>query len=119
MRISLVTVVLLTACSTGARREGISVTGGDPPRGAAAIYRYGCGSCHTIGGIRGAHGQVGPELTGLRARMYIGGVAPNFPDNLVRWIQDPKSLSAKTAMPRLDVTAQDATDIAAYLYSTE
>ena len=93
------------------------LTGGDPRRGEAAIRTYGCGSCHTIPGIRGANGQVGPPLTGIAERVYVGGVVTNTPENLVRWIQDPPSIDPKTAMPNVGVTYQDAVDIAGYLYS--
>ena len=91
--------------------------GRDPGRGAAAIGRYGCGSCHTIPGITSAHGLVGPPLTGLRNRMYIAGVLPNTPENVARWIADPKAVDEKTAMPKLGVTGADASDIATYIYS--
>ena len=91
--------------------------GGDPQRGSAAIGKYGCGSCHTIRGISSAHGLVGPPLTGIGARMYVAGVLQNTPDNIVHWIQNPKAVDEKTVMPVLGVTFQDATDIAAYLYS--
>jgi cytochrome c1 len=49
--------------------------------------------------------------------MYIAGMLPNVPGNLVRWVRDPKSVNEKTAMPNLGVTTQDAADIGAYLYS--
>ncbi|MBZ5583293.1 MAG: c-type cytochrome [Acidobacteriia bacterium] len=113
--------MLMTACSgTSARtRQGFILTGGDARRGPAAIFKYGCGSCHTIQGISNAHGLVGPPLTGIGDRLYIGGVLRNTPGNMVRWIQDPKAVDDKTAMPRLGVTSPDATDIAAYLYSTK
>jgi cytochrome c1 len=67
--------------------------------------------------VRGATGSVGPPLTGIAKRAYIGGVLTNTPENLVRWIQDPPSVDAKTAMPNVGVTYQDAVDIAGYLYS--
>jgi cytochrome c2 len=90
--------------------------GGDPTHGAAAIAHYGCGSCHTIRGISGANALVGPPLTGFGSRSYVAGVLPNTPDNVIRWIQDPKAVDDKTAMPKLGVSAKDAADIAAYLY---
>lgn len=49
--------------------------------------------------------------------MYIAGMLNNEPDNLMHWIRDPKSVNPKTAMPVLGLSAQDAADIAAYLYS--
>ncbi len=111
---------LTAGCSqTSARAAAAGVTGGDPQRGLAAISRYGCGSCHTIAGNRSAYGLVGPPLTGIGNRMYVAGVLANTPDNIVRWIRHPKQVNEKTVMPDLGVTQQDATDIAAYLYSTK
>jgi cytochrome c len=106
-------LLLIASCQT---RPNL-VSSGDPERGAAAIFRYGCGSCHTISKLRYAHGLVGPPLTNMRHRMYVAGVLPNTPTNLVRWIRDPQGIDDKTAMPNLGVTPQDATDIAAYLYT--
>jgi putative membrane protein len=108
----------LSGCGDSQARAAALVTGGDPQRGMLAITKYGCGSCHTIAGIRTAHGLVGPPLTGIGARLYVAGVLPNTPQNIVHWIRDPKGVDAKTAMPVLNVTEPDAADIAAYLYST-
>lgn len=104
----------LCGCSQPTTRP---IANGDPERGAAAIFRYGCGSCHTIARIPNARGLVGPPLTGLGARMYVAGMLQNNPENLIHWIRSPKSVNEKTAMPNLGVTQQDATDIAAYLYA--
>ncbi len=115
----LVAACLSTSCTSGLAKMAAEVTGGEPARGKAAIGKYGCGSCHTIGGIANARALVGPPLTGIAARMYIAGVLPNTPENIVRWIRNPKAVDEKTLMPALDVSEQDAIDIAAYLYSTK
>jgi cytochrome c2 len=114
--VAILTAMLLAGCGTE-QRAAASITGGNRARGAQAIGRYGCGSCHTIQGIKGARGQVGPPLTGIVRRMYVGGVLSNTPENIVRWIQDPKAVDEKTLMPKLGVTQSEATDIAAYLYT--
>lgn len=85
-------------------------------RGAAAIERYGCGSCHIISGISGAQGRVGASLDGIADRIYIAGVLQNTPDNMMRWIRNPKAVDEKTVMPN-GVTQRDAADIAGYLYT--
>jgi cytochrome c len=108
--------VVAAGCEHGSQNLA-DLTGGDPRRGEVAIRTYGCGSCHTIPGIRGANGQVGPPLAGIAERAYVGGVLTNTPQNLVRWIQNPPGIDAKTAMPNVGVTYQDAVDIAGYLYS--
>lgn len=114
----LVFVTVLCACKQQETRErAIAQCGGDPTAGQAAIQQYGCGSCHTIPGIRGADGLVGPSLKQVASRNYLGGVLQNNGTNLIRWIQDPPSIDDKTAMPNVHVTANDATNIATYLYT--
>jgi cytochrome c len=93
------------------------VPDGDPARGRAAIMSYGCGACHQIEGIRSAQGRVGPKLIGFSHQVYVAGVVPNTPENLIHWIQHPQDVNPLTAMPDLRVTEQDARDIAAYLYT--
>ena len=108
--------------SSGCRDVGdaahaAALTGGEPERGRVLIRQYGCGSCHTIPGITGATAVVGPPLSGIARRAYIGGVLENSPANMMMWIRDPKAIDEKTAMPRLGVTPEHARDIAAYLYT--
>jgi cytochrome c len=98
-------------------RYAAALTGGDPQQGKLRIQQYGCQTCHTIPGIRGADGLVGPNLDKLPQRVYVAGVLPNSPANLVRWIQNPQAVDEKTAMPNLNVPAAEARDIAAYLYT--
>ena len=108
--------VALTLLGCANRETTRRVAGGDPERGRALIKAYGCGSCHTIPGVRGANSYVGPSLDGVASRAYIAGVLPNDPENMVRWIENPPAIDAKTAMPYLHVSARDARDIAEYLY---
>ncbi len=111
-------LLLAAACGRDERRnEAIALTNGDPDRGRVLLRTYGCASCHTIPGVDGATGLVGPPLAGVAARSYIGGVLTNTPANMVRWIRDPKGVDSLTAMPNVGVTAADARRIAAYLYT--
>lgn len=93
-----------------------ALTHGNPDRAPMLLIRYGCAGCHTISGVPGADGKVGPDLTGLRARVYIAGVARNDGDMLVRWIVDPPSIVPRTAMPKTGIDERDARDVAAFLY---
>jgi cytochrome c2 len=93
-----------------------TVPGGDSKQGRRAIVGYGCSSCHVVSGVRKATGRVGPKLEEINQQIYIGGVLPNTPDNLILWILDPKRFSPETAMPDLDVPEQDARHIASHLY---
>ena len=110
--------IFLVGCSDNSEREHVAevTTGGNVHRGAQMIQYYGCGSCHIIPGISGAAGLAGPPLSGVANRIYIGGVLQNTPENMVRWIRDPKGVDEKTVMPNLGVTKKDAADIAGYLY---
>ena len=116
----LVAVSSTTSCG-GAHdaeaREAAAMTGGDPARGPAIMRKYGCQSCHTIPGVIGADGLVGPPLAGIASRSYIAGVLPNAPEYMLRWIRDPKAVDPLTAMPNTGVTPSDARHIAAYLYT--
>lgn len=117
-----VVVVLLpgAAACTGGHAESrhvVHVPGGDIERGASVIRDADCGTCHVIPGIRGAEGLVGPPLNWMARRTYIAGRVPNQPENMVRWIRDPNQVDPLTAMPNLDLTEQQARDVAAYLYT--
>jgi cytochrome c len=105
------------ACSRSADTEARILTGGDPRRGIDAIGTYGCGSCHEIPGIRQATGTVGPPLTRIARRAYLGGQVSNTPSEMIRWIQEPQRIEPGTAMPDLGVSDRDARDMAAYLYT--
>lgn len=93
------------------------IASAQPEAGRQMIIKYGCGSCHTIPGVPGAQGRVGPVLKDLRSQGYIAGMLPNTADNLVRWIREPQVVAPGNAMPDLEVTQADAQNIAAYLYS--
>jgi mono/diheme cytochrome c family protein len=94
-----------------------AMTQGDVQRGEALIRHYGCAGCHTIEGVAGADGLVGPPLVQLRERVYLAGSLRNTPDELVRWIVRPRSISPQTAMPATGITDAEARDVAAYLYA--
>lgn len=113
-------IVLLGAaagCARSSAETGAARGIGDVERGAALIRGAGCGSCHTIPGIRAADGVVGPPLFFFSRRTYIAGQLPNTPENLVRWIRDPQAIEPGTAMPSVGLDEQQARDVAAYLYT--
>nr|WP_246704567.1 c-type cytochrome [Rhizobium sp. P32RR-XVIII] len=93
------------------------LTRGDPTHAPEVFRQYGCAGCHTIPGVAGADGKVGGDLSGLRERVYIAGVANNTPDDLIRWIVSPRVFSPKTAMPETGISDAEARDLAAYLYA--
>ena len=111
-------VLALVGCGSG-ERPLAGRTSGDPEAGARAIARIECGVCHTIPGIPGARGIVGPSLEGFARRNYIAGVAPNRPGALARWVRNAPSISPDTLMPELPLSERESHDVAAYLYTLE
>ena len=92
--------------------------GGDVERAVPAMIRNGCGGCHEIPGVPGAHGSVGPSLRGVAERAYIGGRGGRTSsDAMMRWISRARDVDPKTAMPNTNLSPQEARDITAYLYA--
>ncbi len=95
------------------------VTGGDAARGRAKLGQYGCGSCHVIPGVDGAEGVVGPPLIFFGRRTVIAGEVQNTAEELIAWIMNPQAIEPNTVMPNLNISAGDARDMAAYLYTLQ
>jgi cytochrome c len=112
-------VLLLAACGTRLNPSDATteVAGGDPALGPGLMRAYGCVACHTIPGVRGANTLVGPPLTSWTQRVYIAGLVPNTPENLVRWIHNPHLIHERSAMPNMGVNVEHARHMAAYLYT--
>jgi cytochrome c2 len=120
-------VIVLVALAAGAafhwwtqrsaQHDAADRTGGNPTAGRALMRQFGCAGCHTVSGVPGAVGRVGPQLDKVAQQIYIAGGVANTPDNLVRWIVDPKAVNPRSAMPRTGISAAQARDVAAYLHS--
>lgn len=104
----------LGACGESARTE--VVPAGDAERGRLLLRQYGCGSCHRIPGVAAADGNIGPPLDRIGKRVYLAGVLPNSPANMVRWIRAPQAIKPQTMMPNLQVAEPHAIDMMAHLY---
>lgn len=107
----------LAACSETSVPAELRVVGGDVERGRAVIARIGCNVCHVVPGVPGPRGTVGPSLENFGARNLIGGIVPNQPSMLTRWVRDAPSIAPQTGMPNLPVSEEEARDVAAYLYT--
>ncbi len=121
---AVILALLLTACADAMRTPPSTaaptttlLADSDPDRGWQALQSYGCHTCHVIPGVPGAQAYVGPPLTAWAERGYIAGELPNTPENLFTFIQYPQSFRPGGAMPDMDVTAEDARDMSAYLYT--
>ena len=115
----LATLGLILASTPSLHLEAGEAPAADAAQGAAAIQRYGCGACHRIPGIPGAHGIVGPSLAKMAERGYVSGILANTPENLIRWLLDPPAVDPATAMPNLGLTESEARNIAAYLQTPD
>jgi cytochrome c2 len=113
--------VLLAACdrSSHAAPAQQRVADGDANRGRALVAHgeFGCTACHDLPDLRAPHGVVGPPLRGIARGSFIAGQLPNTPDVLVAFLENPAALVPATGMPDVRLSAQQARDIAAYLYA--
>lgn len=113
----------VTACLAAAGLLGGCGGQSDPlpkasaERGHDLIVANGCGSCHRIGGVERANGDVGPSLREFQRDPRIAGRLPNNPEETVRWLLNPQAIDPTTAMPNLGLTPEQARDIANYLYT--
>ena len=98
--------------------RAIALTEGNPDQAMPAIVRYGCAACHEIPGTQMPGGRAAQSLSGITDRIYLGGAVNNTPDNLIRWIVNPKQFDPKTAMPVTGISDAEARNVAAYLYRT-
>lgn len=108
---------LVAGCTESGTPDHLRISGGDPNQGLALIQSYGCGTCHTIEGVRGAHGVVGPPLRDYAGRTLLAGIMPNAPRFLVPWLMNPPALDPETGMPNLGLSEAEARHIATYLYT--
>ena len=117
---ALLAILFASSCAYGPQLEipadGL-VPGADPKQGVQLLSAYGCASCPRIPGVPGAVGNVGPPLDGVGSRTYLAGRIANTPENMIRWIHDPKSVDSQTAMPRTGISAEQARHVTRYLYT--
>lgn len=118
---ALAVVTLAASLSLACHGETVEAAYAIDDRAAQAgrdvIRDSGCGACHTIPGVPGAAGLVGPPLTAFGRRGYIAGRVSNNRSNLVRWLIDPRTVDPMTVMPRVGLSDQQARQAAAYLYT--
>ncbi len=107
--------LLLAACGDAPRPQ----PAGDADNGRLLLRQYGCGACHHIPGVAVADGNVGPPLDHMGVRVYIAGVLPNTPANMIHFIRAPQAVDPLTAMPDLAVSHAHAQDMTAYLFSLQ
>lgn len=110
-RLIILAPLLLAAC--GAQKQPDRFTD------AKAIIASNCGSCHSVPGVGGANGMVGPPLNGIARRQVIAGYFPNSRQNMLRWVTHAQSMLPKNAMPDTGLTPRQANRVADYLYTLD
>lgn len=86
---------------------------GNADAGKAVFTSKGCTGCHTIEGVQGAVGTVGPNLTHIAGQQY--DKFPNDPQFLKQWVNDPQTAKPGTAMPKLGLNDQELNDVVTFL----
>ena len=87
-----------------------------PDPATKTIMTNQCAACHTIPGIPGAFGDIGPSLKGVAKRPTIAlGTLPNNRANMVKWLMHPQAVLPTAKMPDQGLTSAQATRIAAFL----
>jgi cytochrome c oxidase subunit II len=99
------------------QRQTVSMTGA---HGEQVFLQNTCVNCHAIRGLP-APAQVGPDLTHFGSRATLGaGVVDNTPDNLRRWIRDPKTFKPGVLMPAFsNISDADLDALVQYLESLQ
>ena len=116
MRIIAIVLVCLGALALTAAYPGGPLES-NPLRdqGKSLIAANGCGTCHSIPGIEGATGLVGPPLDNIGRRIFLAGILRNTPENMASWIQHPQAYVPGNAMPEMGLTRDQARAITGYL----
>jgi cytochrome c oxidase subunit 2 len=95
------------------RRPSAPLTGA--AEGRRVFETTACINCHAVDGTVGT-GVFGPDLTHLMSRETLGsGAAPNTPDNLRIWIQNPEIFKPGSLMPAMNLTARELDQLVTYL----
>ena len=83
---------------------------GDAARGADLLTKGqgACLGCHTIRGNPSMVGTIGPNLTHIGTRATIaGGMYPNDPRHLARWIKNSRKMKPGVLMPTIGINEYD------------
>lgn len=91
--------------------EVVSISSKDPSQGVVAsstnrpkVFNQICIACHSL---NGQGGNVGPALDGVGDRFSREGI--------VDWLHDPSKVRPNAKMPKLPLSEEDITELAAFL----
>lgn len=102
------------------------LAGADLGSGRKLLETKGCGSCHAFSGVAALAASAPPPMD-PKAFARAHALAPDLraartrttAAKLVRWLRDPKAVKPDTDMPKIDLTANEARDLAAYILTVE
>jgi len=99
------------------KEEAVTPPDGSPAATGLQLFRTGtCVGCHTIRGVSG--GGIGPDLTHVGSRRTIaGGILPNTPENLARWVRHAPQVKPGSLMPEQSLTDAQVASLVTYLQS--
>jgi cytochrome c oxidase subunit II len=99
------------------KEEAATPSDGSPAAAGLQLFRTGtCVGCHTIRGVSG--GGIGPDLTHVGSRRTIaGGILPNTPENLARWVRHAPQVKPGSLMPEQSLIDAQVAALVAYLQS--
>jgi cytochrome c oxidase subunit II len=84
--------------------------------GARIFANSPCTTCHRIDGV--SKGYIGPDLTHFGTRTTLaGGILPNTPANVAKWITNPEAVKPGAQMPRLGLAGEQLNNLVAFLES--
>lgn len=96
---------------------------GNPDNGRKLILSQGCGACHTLQGVPGAAGNVGPDLTGVASRAGQAKPGMSAEAYLHESIVEPLAYTVQGfqqgLMPKLPLSEQQANDLVAFLMTQQ
>jgi cytochrome c oxidase subunit 2 len=79
-----------------------------------------CAACHTIGGLEGAGGVIGPNLTHVASRgTFAGALFELNRSNLARWLENPPGVKPGVKMPDLGLTSEEIQALVDFLLELE
>lgn len=99
------------------QQMALAQTPGAPERlaGQQVFLSHPCASCHTIAGTD-AGGRMGPDLTHFGGRATIAaGLLRNTPQALATWLKDPQAQKPGVNMPKVELSADERSQLVAYL----
>jgi cytochrome c oxidase subunit 2 len=99
------------------KEPAVTPPDGSPAAAGREVYRTGtCVGCHTVRGV--SAGGIGPDLTHFGSRRTIaGGILPNTPENLARWVRHAPALKPGALMPEQTLSDPEVAALVAYLQS--